>query len=268
LLLDHHLHQKRADLAMSNTANPQAFQAHTQLGANRVPVGSWDQMPLWITNYSALNYWLARRNICAARLLSYPVGIGLSLKDMWNRNLVARRAHSNAKLELCTSFDDRFNEFWNQLRLRYPQKLLVVRTQATLKWHFNFALREKRIWIITLSEGARLQAYAIFMLQRNRPGDPVKRLHLADFQSLDGEDAFYFAILDFALKQSRKSGIHSLSTIGFSASGTDTSTLAPYRKAEASWKFLYKTNDVHLAKALADPKVWCPSLYDGEASIL
>jgi hypothetical protein len=193
---------------------------------------------------------------------------GLFSKDLRHRLIVTSRARSKAKLELCTNFDDRFDEFWDQLRLKYPQKLLTVRNRATLDWHFNFAIQEKRIWIITACEGARLQAYAVFVLQRNRPGDPVKRLHLADFQSLDGDDSLYFAILTFALKQSRRSGIHSLSTIGFSASGIDSSTLAPYRKAEPSWKFVYKAIDAHLVNALADSKAWCPSLYDGEATVL
>jgi hypothetical protein len=268
LLLDNHIQQKSADFVMSNTANLQSFQAHTQLGAIKVPVGAWDQTSAWITSYPPLlSDWLGRRNIPGGNLLSYPLAIVLSAKDMWNRMLLAAHARRGVKLELCTDFDERFDEFWVELRRRYQHKLLAVRARSTLEWHFHYSLREKRIWIFTLSEKARLLAYAIFLLPKGKPGEPINRMYLADYQSLDHDDSVYHTILQSAVKRGRQAGIHLISTVGFSASGTDASTLAPYRTTLKSWTFLYKASDSPLAKVLADPQIWSPSPYDGEASL-
>jgi hypothetical protein len=231
-------------------------------------VGIWNETAAWITGYSqVLNDWLHQKNFRGAKVASYPAAFVLSIKDRWNRMLLEWRAHRGGQVEICESFDERFDEFWEELLCRYSQKLLAVRTRATLQWHFHYALQEKRIWVITVSKDARLQAYAIFVLPRAKPGDRIRRMRLADFQSLDRNDCFYYATLRSALRQSRRSGIHLLSTMGVSASGTDTSVLAPYRKAQPNWTFIYKTQDPMLARVLADPRAWCPSLYDGDATL-
>jgi hypothetical protein len=133
----------------------------------------------------------------------------------------------------------------------------------------HFALREKRIWIATFSQDGRLRAYAIFLLQKNRePQDRIRRVIVADFQSLDRDDSVYYAMLRVALEQSRKSGIHLLVTMGISASGTDMSAMAPHRgPLPRHSTSLFKARDPKLSRALESPQAWCPSLYDGDSSL-
>ena len=144
-----------------------------------------------------------------------------------------------------------------------------MRTRPMLEWRFHFALREKRLWIATISRGGRLRAYAIFLVQKNiDPQDPIRRLMVADFQSLERDSGIFSAMLRAALAQGRNSGIHLLVTVGHSASGTDMSTMAPHRNSLPRHSTsLYKAKNPTLSKALESPQAWCPSLYDGDMSL-
>jgi hypothetical protein len=269
-LADQYWHQKSVDVALGHQATPEAFKAHVELGVQSVPLGAWDRKAVWIVRYQEfIDDWFGRKGLPAADLLSYPAALALSTKDVWNRMLLRGRARRDLGVEMCTAFDERFDRFWEELCAEYPRRFLALRTRAILEWRFHFALCEKRLWIATFSQGGRLRAYAIFLLQENsRPQDRMRRLIVADFQSLERDDGIFYAMLRAALEQSRKSGIHLLVTMGISASGTDMSMMAPHRGPLLPHATsLYKTRNPKLSRALADPQAWCPSLYDGDMSL-
>ena len=267
-LLDRYLQQKNADIVLSNTANPRSYQAHLQLGGQCVPVGKWDQSSFWITNYSELlGNWLSRKKIPLPNLLSYPASFVLSFKDGLRRLRIAAHASEDAVIEVCPAFDERFDRFWVQLLERYPNKFLAMRDRATLEWHFKYALQEHRLAIITLAHNGELSAYAVLVLVRGKQDDPIRRANLADFQSLGESNESYSTVLQFALEHCRRTGIHVLSTTGVSASGVDISMDAPYHSPATNWTFIYKPRNPRLSEILADQNVWCPSLYDGDASL-
>jgi hypothetical protein len=270
LLADQYWSQKLVDVVLGHQTNPDGFKAHVELGVKAIPLGAWDRKAVWIVNYQKyIADWLSRKSLPAADLLSYPAALALSTRDAWNRMLLRRHARREASIEMCTAFDDRFDRFWEELCTEYPRRLLAWRTRASLEWRFHFALREKRLWIATFSQGERLRAYAIFLLQKNHgTHDRVRRLIVADFQSLDRDDSVYYAMLRAALEQSRKSGIHLLVTMGISASGTDMSVMAPHRgPLPRHSTSLYTTRDPKLSRALENQQAWCPSLYDGDMSL-
>ncbi len=270
LLLDQYMNQKGVDVVLGHQVNLNSLPSHLGLGAQPAPVGAWDQKAVWIVSYQELIAdWLGRKSLPAAGLLSYPAALALSTKDTWNRMLLRRRARRESGIEMCAAFDERFDDFWEELCAEYPRKFLAWRTRADLEWRFHFALREKRIWIATFSQGGRLRAYAIFLLQKNcEPQDRIRRLIVADFQSLDRDDSVYCAMLRAALERSRKSGIHLLVTMGISASGTDMSVMAPHRgPLPRHSTSLFKARDPKLSRALESPQAWCPSLYDGDSSL-
>ena len=268
LLLDKYLRQEKADLTLSNTATLESFHAHTQLGATPVPAGCWDRSSVWITSYSDFfRYWLGRKRVPAAELWSYPVTLILSAKDSWHRSLVAKLAKRSANVEIRTSFDEQFDRFWETLREKYPGKLLAFRDRHTLDWHFHYALRENRVWIFTETQGDELRSYAIFLIERNLTEQGVSpRALMVDFQSL-GTDGIFFAMLRRALRQCREHGIHLLVTMGITAGGIDMSYYAPYHSTGKNPVFLFKVRDPKLAVSLRDSRVWCPTFFDGEASL-
>ncbi len=91
---------------------------------------------------------------------------------------------------------------------------------------------------------------------------------MADFQSLDRDDGVFYAMLRKALEQCLRSNSHLLLTTGISASGTDMSELAPYRRPRPQHSTsLYKARGPALSNALGDAQAWCPTLYDGDMSL-
>ena len=108
--------------------------------------------------------------------------------------------------------------------------LLGVRSGEVLEWHFRYALRNDQAWIVTAEEGPSISAYGIF-LRRDNPGFALKRVRLVDYQALDGDTAYFFPILFWALEKCRTGGIGMLETIGFRADKSNIITsIAPYKR--------------------------------------
>jgi hypothetical protein len=167
----------------------------------------------------------------------------------------------------CPYFDDRFDDFWGALKSNYPRLLLAVRSREVLEWHFKYALLKNQLWIVTVVDGARLAAYAIFD-RRDNPNFGLKRVRLVDFQSLDGTNTLLAPILSWALKKCRDEGIHMLENIGrFLEHGEFIDGVAPHRRKLSTWTYVYRANDPRLAEDLKDRQAWAPSLFDGSASL-
>jgi hypothetical protein len=70
------------------------------------------------------------------------------------------------------------------------------------------------------------------------------------------------------LRKSREAGIHTLEVVGrWLGPGELLETAAPHPRELPAWKFCYRANTPELAASLRNPKVWSPSLYDGDASL-
>jgi hypothetical protein len=269
-LAEQYWNQRLPDVVSGYQTNSDGFRMHAELGIRPIPLGTWDPKHFWITRRREfMAEWLRYKKLPAAELLAYPAAVALTTKDAWNRMLLRIHARQETRIQISTDFDGRFDTFWNDLRARYPHKLLAVRALATLKWRFHFALHQRRLWIATFSEGGCLRAYAIFLLQHfDKPKDSTRQMIMADFQSLDRDDGVFYAMLRKALEQCRRSGSHLLVTMGVSASGTDMSGLAPYRRSRPQHSTsLYKARDPVLSNALSATQAWCPTLYDGDMAL-
>jgi len=270
-LLGAFLEQKNAELYLDTSASLEADRADRELGAVQVPVGSWDRDVFWITDYRCfLSGWLRRklpqRLAPIAGTLCYPLAAGLYLKDR-----VTKRAPQNEckgfSIARCNGFDDRFDEFWDQLRNENSHVLLAVRTRKILEWHFAYAVQQDRLWIWTVTQDSRLVAYSIF-LKIEDPGVGIVRIRLIDFQALKGNAALLQLMLSAALEQCRLDGIHVLENSGLAFGRSGINELAPHQRKRSWWIYLYKARDRELQEKLSNPDVWNPSLYDGDASIL
>jgi len=270
-LLGAFFEQRNAELFLDTSASLEADRADSELGAVRVPVGIWDQDVFWITNYRGfLSGWLRRklpqRMSSVARTLCYPLAAGLYLKDRLSRRAPQEKCKGFA-VARCNDFDDRFDEFWEQLRQENPEVLLAVRTRKILEWHFAYALQQDRLWIWTVTQGSRLVAYSIF-LRIEDPQSGLVRIGLIDFQALKGNAALLQLMVSAALDQCRLEGIHVLENAGLAFKKSGINELAPYKRKRSWWTYLYKTRDRELQETLSNPAVWNPSLYDGDGSIV
>jgi len=260
------LKQKDVQLFISATVGPNAEPALKLLHFSRLPVGNWQQSAFWITNYRGFSRSaLTSKSVAFAPAISYPLSAALFCRDKFR--FANRINGSPIQIELCSGFDNRFDEFWEELRRQNQKVLLGVRTRETLTWHFRDALIQQNAWILTASTGSRLVAYAVFDRQ-DKPAFGLRRIRLVDFQAIDGcQDALRSALLRM-LHKCRRERIHVLEVMGSWLERPEfPQVLPPHHRPLASWTYYYKANDPDLHEVLKNPAVWAPSSFDGDASL-
>jgi len=267
LLLDRYFSQADVGLFLSTTLNAQSFSAFTAFNSSPVPVGAWNRSAFWITHYRGFaSSWAAFNGLPLVRLLSYALSVPLFLKSFSARSI---RDLNSGGIEVgcCNSFDDRFDSFWRTLRSNNFGTLLGVRTREVLQWHFKYAILQNRIWILTITKDSELVSYAIFCRLDN-PKVGLKRIRLVDFQVLNGDMTPLLAMLSRALGKCRKEGIHMLEYIGYSREAEDLiDCFNPQERTLPCYSYYYKSKDPSLARTLANPNVWNPTLFDGDSSL-
>jgi len=267
LLLDYFLNQKSVDIYLTTSLNAKAFESCRLFGASPVPVGDWDRTSFWVTNYAGfLTSLLVKKEIPFAKPLSHPLSVPLFIMDQFTRRTVGKN-WTQINVQSCSGFDERFDTFWESLKRSRSHVLLGTRTREILNWHFGPALSLNRAWILCVNDGPRMVAYSIFYRQDNvRFG--LKRVGLADFQTLANDNSLLVPMLSCALKRCRCTGIHMLGIMGLCPEKRQViAKLAPYRRKLSSWPSFYKTNNAQLAENLKDHKVWDLSCFDGDSSL-
>ncbi len=266
LLLDYVINQRHVDLYLDNTVNVASTAPLSFFQCPRVPVGVWSESAFWITHYQGfLEAFLTLKNSPLAKPLSYPLSAAVFLKErLTNRAFPA----DDVEVKACPAFDDRFDDFWVDLKSASPHLLLAVRTREVLEWHYKYSLLNNWLWIATIVDGPRLVAYAIFD-RIDRPRLGLKQVRLVDFQSLDGGTALLSPLLAWALRKCKDEGIHMLENVGrWLEKGELLDKIAPYRRRLPIWTYVYRANDPGLAESLRDRRAWAPTLFDGDASLV
>jgi len=264
-LLRRQLNLKTAELNLSSTANPHSSRMAEAMRCLRVPTGNWSQSVFWITNHRGF-LASALESKGWPKLLAYPASAALSLKDRLS-NTHSWVNQNGCQVETCSSFDDRFDVFWQELKSAHPDRLLANRSREVLQWHFKYALAQKRVWVVTLSENSRLVAYAVFY-KRDNPAFALKRVRLIDFQVLNGNTRLLVPMLAWGLLRCQKEGVHMLEAFGFRPEKQSViDSLNPYRRQLPSWLYYYKTRDKGLLELLRNPGVWDPTSFDGAANL-
>lgn len=266
LLINQLLRWGKANLEFHfcTTANEHSGPLSDRLKIPRVPVGDWSKSAFWIANYHEfLEAALERKGW--PTLLAYPASVAIALRETVTRSRTWMRDTSH--LRLYSEFDQRFDVFWEELKSGYPNRLLATRSRDVLDWHFNQALAGKRIWILTLNQGLRILAYAIFCRGDN-PQIHLKRMCLIDFQSLNGDHEVLVSMLSWALRKCKEERIHMLEAFGFRPDKQCViDRVAPYRRRLRAWAYFYRPVNQTLQEQLQDVDVWDPSQFDGDASL-
>ena len=263
-LLDRVVNQPGIDLYLNTTSSVISIGPLGVFECHKVPAGVWDQSAFWVTQHRGFfETILVKRHGALLRPLTYPLSMVFHAKDWIGNSRLRAQAR---EVQSYDGFDERFDEFWDRLRKKYPGVLLAVRSREILEWHFHIALRDRRLWIAAVVEGGAMQAYAIFDRSDNRKLG-MRRMRLVDFQSLGG-DILLIPLLAWALKRCRRERMHVLESTGrwLEPDGL-IRRLAPYRRRLPSWTFYYRASDAGLAQKLKRPDAWAPSLYDGDASV-
>ena len=271
LLLGTYFQQPNVDLFLNTTVSAEAAAAYSIFQGIRVPAGAWDRSLYWITHHQGFaESFLRTKGVAMAKPLSYPLSVGVFLRDQ--ATLKGSRVQGNRTAVTvlpCASFDDRFETFWADLRQKKSNLLLAVRSREALEWHFRFPLLQNGAWIYTVEGAAGLAAYSVFLRQDNLETG-LKRVRLADFQCGEQERApdLLAAMVQAALDRCRQESIHMLELIGLAPElERKLEGLSPHRRVLPNWLYFYKANDPSLAERLKNAAVWEPSLFDGDSSL-
>jgi hypothetical protein len=260
------MRQTNVDLFLTTTANSRTTEILTRSGWSQVPVGRWDRSAVWVTNYAeAARGCLSK----APRFAASVFGPLLSATLRWKDAAPLRSQRSDYRWELhwCTDFDARFDRFWEELEERNPHQLLSVRSRETLRWHFKYALQEKRLAILSASDSTRLIAYAVFE-RRPIPSLGVERALLVDFQTLAADRDLVAAMISFAAKRYREERVPIMENVGCWLEARQQLVNRPrFHRVLRSWTFVYYSRNQELAGSLRNPESWCPTQFDGDASL-
>jgi hypothetical protein len=269
MLLGPFYQQQNVDLFLGTSVNSHSGVAATIFKNIRVPVGAWDRSLFWITHFRGFTEsFFAKKGWNFAKSFSYPVSLGLSFRDRVRGSGLQREAGDPAVVSV-DDFNDCFDAFWAELRKKKTGVLLAARDRETLAWHFKFALCRKEAWVYKFHDRGRMIGYAIF-LRQERPQVGLNRVCLVDFQCLEDEKCgrLFMSAVCSAFERCRDESIHMLELIGLPPALEASAELAaPHRRKLDNWMYFYKTNNAALAATLENPRVWEPSLFDGDSSL-
>jgi hypothetical protein len=265
-IMDEYFNQEGVDLFINTTVNSMAVDPFTAFGSQRVPLGDWNHAAYWITHHSGFaRAALTIKHVPAPGLLGAPIGVALRMKDAFTAKYPDPSSPALA-IEYADRFDNRFDNFWEELKGQKPDTLLNVRDRSTLSWHFAGPMRSKQLWILTATRGGLLRAYAIFKRQDHPPSGLV-RTRLVDYQCLDNEDALP-AFVNAALRRCSAEKIHTLEHVGCALPKMRAfDQLAPYRRELPAWPYYWKAASTTIHQHLLDQNRWDPSSFDGDASL-
>lgn len=265
MLLAHQLKHSRADLNVIATPSSTTAALCTQLGWSKAPVGEWNRSQFWVVNYAPAvqGYWDAKLPKFFSRALGAILSPPLRLKDSLARMQSPR---SDYHFDWCTSFDDRFDEMWQELKKQHPDLLLGFRDSDTLSWHFKHSLEQHNTWILTASRDSRPVGYAIFE-RREVQSLNLERALLIDFQTLMKDPDLSRGMIDRALARCRREGVHILENIGCWLEKLQPVRPAPHSRKLQNWSYLYRVTNPELVSTLRNADCWYPTQYDGDASL-
>jgi acyl carrier protein len=248
---------------VGSTANAHSSAVLDRLGVPRCPVGDWERSAFWITNHDGFARCAVSRKGWPGSWVS-PASLGLKMYDKF---LTTSWPRQNHELSRQTSFDERFDIFWQDLQHAYPNRFLATRSREVLDWHFKFSLAQNKAWIVTYENGSRVLAYAIFHRQDHDELN-LRRVRLIDHQALPESADVLPSMLAWGLRESREQGVHMLEAFGFrSDKQRAIDLLAPHRRKLSSWSYFHKISYPALQHELRDLQVWDPSQFDGDASL-
>jgi len=258
--------QKNAEMHIITSANSKSFaMAQGPMTGSHVPAGDWQNSVYWITDYRGFAASaLAMKNL--PRIASYPAALAMGIRESLRGNPFRAEGRQSQLIE-CTTFDERFDDFWNDLKRAYPHRLLADRSREVLLWHFKYPLLQDRVWILTTRHKSAISTYAVFCRIDNvRIG--LKRMRLVDFQTLDGDPQMLAPMLAWAYHRCKREGIHMLEASGFRPEKEAViSRFHPHRRQLPNWFYFYWTRNKELAARLTNPDAWDPCHYDGDSSL-
>lgn len=262
-LIAKYFSQKHADLLITTTSRKESGPAFLLFQAHKIPVTNYDSTLFSITEpIGFISSLLKRKNIPLSRYIGFPLGLFLGLTTSFRDTQPIP-----TQVKLISLFDQRFDIFWEKLKIENSHLLLAGRSKEDLSWHFNYALKTNSAWIFVFEANSEITGYGIFQRQDN-PQFELTRMRLVDLQVLNNDKSVITPMIAAGLKKCRENGIHILEIMGFDETKRQVlKNLGFYNRTLDGWPFYYKAGSSSLKLSLRNAQAWEPSLYDGDGSL-
>ena len=136
-----------------------------------------------------------------------------------------------------------------------------------LSWHFRPSLDAKRLRILVSPSATGLAGYAVVSFDP-APSGATARAHLVDLQLREDDRGLARRLIGAAYRAARERELPMLQVIGLDRfKRSVVLELGATRRTLPSWLYYYRALAPDLAAPLANPEVWDPSSYDGDASL-
>jgi hypothetical protein len=222
------------------------------------PVGDWTKAAYRVINHGSFAE-TALRLKGLPEMIAGVVGAGLWLKDLLTAPALPKRTNACA-VSVQAEFDEKFDDFWEELRLVKCDTLLGVRDAAALRWRFDGGKPRR---ILVAERWGILIGYAV-LVRDDRAG--LRRYRVADVQC--AEDIANPALARYAVQVCQEDGVDTLEVVGCGLPAmAEFERMCGYRRNLPESNYLYTTRDSGLAAELADPAVWEPFAFDRDTTI-
>ncbi|HZZ52057.1 MAG TPA: hypothetical protein VFE65_34605 [Pseudonocardia sp.] len=264
-LMDEHFNQPGVDLLINATASPTATPVLSNF-AERVPVGDWANRAVRIIKYrNVASEVLEMKRLPGQRVAGPVLAGGLRVKDL---ALTPRLPELPRGVvgETLVQFDSRFDSFWTTLVQQNWHKLLAVRNQRTLEWHYGGPLRSGSLLICTASRNGVLLAYCV-LKEHSFERLNLQSMQIIDYQTVADDLDLLPGLLRLALDHPRAAQVDIVESLCVGLPelrGFERAATLRYRRP--SWSLYYQASGSDLQERLQSPEVWCPSGYDGDTS--
>jgi len=261
LLMAKFFAQRDIDLFIATTAN-EASGTVWQIHRGQTVPGPYDEVAMWVTRpVGFASAALRLKNIPGVRLAGPIAGTALALRRL-ARGPSEAQAKRHPDVQEVTSFDRRFDEFWQTLRST-RRRLMAPRSATCLSWHFAHSFKRGGV-CLAIVRNDRIEGYAFF--RRNDCNDiGLRRLQMVDLQ-LENENASEARLLiEAALDLAKRQNVHLVEAYGFCAEKHGLfSNLAKDQRRFPFPLFFYRTKKTDLSFDVDDAAIWDPAPYDGD----
>lgn len=229
--------QSNVELYLNGSANQLTIQVMAGFKIPRIPIPDYAEPCFWaIRPREFALAGLRRKEIQGAALLSWPVGLGLGLRD-WMRG--SGRGRPTVAVERVKQFGAEFDGLWERLRTAVP-RLRAVRTAAVLEWKYGPMVRRGEAAVLVAGPVSEPVGYAI-LVRRDASELGMEMWEVADLQAVGDDAGVYRSLILASRETAGELGAAALKLMtGTPAKRRPALELQPYTYQIPFWQLFYK----------------------------
>jgi hypothetical protein len=262
--------QKSVDLYLCTTATKAVGKMARAFRCNSIPQPDYDTVLFWVLRPYAFAKVVMRKlglrspvsNI-SGMLASPAIATDKVLRRRWPRKALRGLAVTEIGV---SEIDDSFQDLWIE-KVNEGSRLLVERSPATLRWHFEIPGDRGSTRVLCCSKNSELRGYAVIRNDIPDETSGLRKSIIADMLVKKDDPAVLEALLVAAYSHAKQAGSHILEVLGFPQSVRNIcAQWRPYSR-KCVCPYHYKAADAVLHNTLSEGGAWYASPFDGDTTL-